>query len=38
MKEGQIYFDGNPEELRSSPDPLLQDFIEGRSTREESWT
>ncbi len=31
LKEGVIRFLGTPEELRSSPDPVVQDFIEGRS-------
>lgn len=31
LHEGQIYFKGTPEELRASSDPLIQDFIEGRS-------
>jgi len=35
MKEGQIYFEGSAEELRSSEDLLLKNFVEGRS--EESW-
>jgi len=35
MKEGKIYFDGTAEELKNTEDPLLRNFIEGRS--EESW-
>lgn len=31
LKGGVIYFYGTPEELRHSPDPEIQDFIEGRS-------
>jgi phospholipid/cholesterol/gamma-HCH transport system ATP-binding protein len=31
LHEGQIYFKGTPDELRASSDPLIQDFIEGRS-------
>jgi phospholipid/cholesterol/gamma-HCH transport system ATP-binding protein len=31
LHEGRIYFKGTPEELRASSDPLIQDFIEGRS-------
>ena len=31
LKEGVIRFLGTPEELRNCPDPLVQDFIEGRS-------
>jgi phospholipid/cholesterol/gamma-HCH transport system ATP-binding protein len=31
LHEGRIYFKGKPEEFRASPDPLVQDFILGRS-------
>ena len=31
MKDGQIYWQGAPEKLRSTSDPLLGDFIHGRS-------
>ena len=31
LHEGQIYFQGTPEELRQSPDHILQDFLLGRS-------
>lgn len=31
LKEGVIHFLGTPEELRNCPDPMVQDFIEGRS-------
>jgi len=31
LHEGQIYFQGTPEEMRSSEDPLIKDFIMGRS-------
>lgn len=31
LHEGGIYFKGTPAELRASPDPVIQDFIEGRS-------
>src|SRR5450432_2558139 len=31
LHEGRIYFKGTLEELRASADPLIQDFIEGRS-------
>jgi phospholipid/cholesterol/gamma-HCH transport system ATP-binding protein len=31
LHEGKIYFQGTPEEMRASRDPLIQDFIEGRS-------
>ena len=31
LHEGRIYFHGTPEELRESPDQLIQDFLLGRS-------
>lgn len=31
LHEGRIYFEGTPQELRVSTDPLLVNFIEGRS-------
>jgi phospholipid/cholesterol/gamma-HCH transport system ATP-binding protein len=31
LHEGQIYFHGTPAELQQSTDPLLQDFLLGRS-------
>lgn len=31
LHEGRIYFHGTPEELRQSPDQLIQDFLFGRS-------
>ena len=31
LYEGRVYFKGTPEELRNSTDPLIHDFIEGRS-------
>ena len=31
LHEGKIYFQGSPEEMRRSTDPLIRDFIEGRS-------
>ena len=31
LKRGVIHFLGTPDELRHSPDPEVQDFIEGRS-------
>jgi len=31
LHEGKIYFQGTPEELRHSPDQLIQDFLLGRS-------
>lgn len=31
LKRGVIHFYGSPNELRESPDPEIQDFIEGRS-------
>jgi phospholipid/cholesterol/gamma-HCH transport system ATP-binding protein len=34
LHEGRIYFDGKPKELEASSDPLIQDFLLGRSERE----
>jgi phospholipid/cholesterol/gamma-HCH transport system ATP-binding protein len=34
LHEGQIYFYGTPQELERSDDPLIQDFLIGRSERE----
>src|SRR5438094_5044905 len=31
LHEGRIYFQGTPDELKTSPDPLIQDFLLGRS-------
>ena len=31
LNTGRIYFDGAPGDLMASPDPLIQDFIQGRS-------
>jgi phospholipid/cholesterol/gamma-HCH transport system ATP-binding protein len=31
LKNGVVYFDGTPDELKSSPDPEIQNFIAGRS-------
>lgn len=31
MKEGQIYFEGTPQQLKESNDPQLKDFIDGNS-------
>lgn len=31
LHEGRIYFEGSPEELQHSSDPVLRDFIEGNS-------
>jgi phospholipid/cholesterol/gamma-HCH transport system ATP-binding protein len=31
LHEGRIYFQGTPDELKASPDPLIQDFLHGRS-------
>ena len=33
MKEGRIYWEGTPDEMRASDDPELQDFISGRSDK-----
>ena len=34
MKEGRVYFEGTPEELKQSVDPELKNFIEGNSGKE----
>lgn len=31
LREGRIYFSGSPDELVASDDPVLQDFVKGRS-------
>ena len=31
LNEGRIYFIGSPEELRQSTDPIIRDFVDGRS-------
>ena len=33
MKEGRIYWEGTPEELKASADPELSNFVAGRSSR-----
>jgi phospholipid/cholesterol/gamma-HCH transport system ATP-binding protein len=33
LHEGRIYFHGTPKELQQTNDPLLRDFLEGRSVR-----
>lgn len=33
LHQGRIYFHGTPEEIQTSPDPIIQDFLIGRSTR-----
>ena len=35
LHEGLIYFYGTPGELQQTSDPILQDFLQGRSEREE---
>jgi ABC-type transporter Mla maintaining outer membrane lipid asymmetry ATPase subunit MlaF len=34
LHEGRIYFYGRPHELEISSDPLIQDFMLGRSERD----
>jgi phospholipid/cholesterol/gamma-HCH transport system ATP-binding protein len=34
LHEGRIYFYGTPQELEISDDPLIQDFMLGRSERD----
>jgi len=36
LYEGRVYFKGTPEALRASTDPLIHDFIEGRSRESRS--
>jgi phospholipid/cholesterol/gamma-HCH transport system ATP-binding protein len=31
LHEGRIYFYGTPDELRRCQDPIIQDFLQGRS-------
>jgi phospholipid/cholesterol/gamma-HCH transport system ATP-binding protein len=31
LHEGRVYFEGTPDALHASADPVLQDFVEGRS-------
>jgi phospholipid/cholesterol/gamma-HCH transport system ATP-binding protein len=31
LNEGRIYFHGTPEELRTTTDPIIRDFVDGRS-------
>ncbi|HEY2714149.1 MAG TPA: ABC transporter ATP-binding protein [Chthoniobacterales bacterium] len=33
LHQGRIYFHGTPEEIQASSDPIIQDFLIGRSTR-----
>ena len=35
MKEGRVYWQGTPEALREAEDPVLRNFVEGRSERRE---
>src|ERR1044071_6988589 len=35
LHEGRIYFHGTPDEIQQSADPLIQDFLLGRSNRSE---
>lgn len=37
MKEGEIYFEGTPDEMKESGDEVLLDFIAGRSRRASEW-
>ncbi len=37
MQDGQIYFKGTPTEIKESGDPVLLDFLEGRSERAGEW-
>lgn len=31
LDEGRIYFNGTPDELRTTKDPIIRDFVDGRS-------
>jgi ABC-type transporter Mla maintaining outer membrane lipid asymmetry ATPase subunit MlaF len=31
MKDGLVYWEGTPDELKDSKDPILVNFVEGRS-------
>ncbi|MBK1834789.1 ABC transporter ATP-binding protein [Roseibacillus ishigakijimensis] len=37
MQDGRVYFEGTPAELKASADPVLSDFIAGRSRRAAEW-
>lgn len=37
LKEGEVYWMGTPEELGASRDPLIRNFVEGRSENREGW-
>jgi phospholipid/cholesterol/gamma-HCH transport system ATP-binding protein len=31
LNEGRIYFTGNTQDLRAATDPIVRDFVDGRS-------
>jgi phospholipid/cholesterol/gamma-HCH transport system ATP-binding protein len=33
LREGRVYFCGTPEEVQACDDPIVRDFVEGRSSR-----
>ncbi len=38
LHEGRIIFEGSPDEIRKSPDPLIHEFIQGFETRPDAMT
>jgi len=36
LRQGKIYFEGTPEEIRNSKDPVITNFVEGISTEHET--
>ena len=34
MKDGKVYWQGSPDEMKSSPDPTLRDFISGSDSHD----
>jgi phospholipid/cholesterol/gamma-HCH transport system ATP-binding protein len=37
MKNGQVYWQGTPDEIKANPDPTLQEFIQGTNTDTSDW-
>jgi phospholipid/cholesterol/gamma-HCH transport system ATP-binding protein len=38
MEQGELYFEGTPQELQSATDPLLRNFVDGHSSRAGEWS
>jgi phospholipid/cholesterol/gamma-HCH transport system ATP-binding protein len=38
LNDGRIYFQGTPEEIQQSPDPIIQEFIRGLESRHDALT